>query len=151
MPSSKAQQADTADRRKKLIAMRQAGIDFDTIAERLGYASRQAASKDMCRILETNLAGERAEIETLRAQEGERLDRLQAAAWAGAIKGDLKAIDTCAKLIAQRSRLFGLNVPEQLEVVSIDALDREAQRLNRELAAFDAEAGETAGSTGPPG
>lgn len=116
MPASKAQQAKTAQRRAQAIALRLAGMDFDTIAERLGYSSRGAASKDMWRAVETNRLEEAQAVENLRDVEGQRLDRLQAAVWAKALKGDLKAVETVLKVIAQRSRLFGLDAPIRTEV-----------------------------------
>jgi hypothetical protein len=116
MPASKAQQAATAKRRAQAIALRLAGMNDDTIAERLGYASRQAASKDIHRALEANRLEEQQQVETLRYVEGQRLDRLQAAVWAKAAKGDLKAVETVLKVMAQRTRLFGLDAPVRAEV-----------------------------------
>lgn len=145
MPASKAQQAETAERRKKLIGLVMAGVDYETIAERLNYSSRQAASKDMCRILEQNVAAERAELETLRALECDRLNRLQAAIWPAATRGDLKAIAECRQIIAQRCKLLGLNAPEQLEVMSIDAIEAEWRRVSGDLAAIEAQAAQAGG------
>lgn len=116
MPASRAQQAATAKRRAQAIALRLAGMDFDTIAERLRYANRGAASKDIHRALEANRIEERQQVETLREVEGQRLDRLQAAVWAKAIKGDLKAVETVLKVIAHRTRLYGLDAPVKAEV-----------------------------------
>ncbi|MEU9014258.1 hypothetical protein AB0D12_31715 [Streptomyces sp. NPDC048479] len=116
MPASKAQQAATAKRRASAIALRLAGMDFDTIADRLEYASRQAASKDVCRALDANRLEEKEQVEQLRHVEGLRLDRLQAAVWPKAIKGDLKAVETVRRLIAERIRLFGVAEPVRTEL-----------------------------------
>ena len=116
MSASKAQQAATAKRRAQAIALRLAGTDFDTIAERLQYANRGAASKDIWRAVEANRIEEAQAVETLRDVEGQRLDRLQAAVWAQALEGDLKAVETVLKVIAQRARLFGLDAPIRAEV-----------------------------------
>ena len=116
MPASKAQQATTAKRRTQAIALRLAGMDFETIAERLGYASRQAATRDFHRAIAAARLEERQAVENLREVEGQRLDRLQAAVWAKAVKGDLKAVETVLKVIAQRSRLLGLDAPVKTEL-----------------------------------
>ncbi|MET7713674.1 hypothetical protein [Streptomyces sp. NPDC005407] len=116
MPASKAQQAATAKRRAQLIALLLAGLDYDTIADKLSYASRQAATKDMCRTLAANRLEEKQQIEQLRQIEGMRLDRLQAAVWPKALKGDLKAVETARRLIAERIRLFGVAEPMRTEL-----------------------------------
>jgi hypothetical protein len=116
MPASKAQKAFTSKRRAQAIALRLAGMDFDTIAERLDYSSRGAASKDIWRAVDANRIEEAQAVENLREVEGARLDRLQAAVWAKAIKGDLKAVETVLKVIAQRARLFGLDAPVRTEL-----------------------------------
>ncbi|MER5302291.1 hypothetical protein ABT039_22915 [Streptomyces lasiicapitis] len=120
MPASKAQRAATAHRRSQAIALRLAGMDYQTIAERLDYADRGAASKDVHRALETNLEAESAAAATLRELEVQRLDRMQAAAWAKAAKGDLKAIETVLKVIDRRARLLGLDRPARTEITGAD-------------------------------
>ena len=116
MAASKAQQAFTAKRRTQAIALRLAGMDYEAIAERLDYSSRGAASKDICRALDSYRKEEEAQVETWRQLESQRLDRLQAAAWAKAVKGDLKAVETVLKVIAQRCKLLGLDMPQRTEV-----------------------------------
>ncbi|MFD7922531.1 hypothetical protein ACFV3R_25305 [Streptomyces sp. NPDC059740] len=120
MPASKAKQAQTAKRRADAIRLRLAGMDYETIAERLGYASRGAASKDLCRAFDAFRAEEEAAVETWREIEAQRLDRLQAAAWPAAAKGDLKAIETVLKVIAQRCKLLGLDAPVRTELSGPD-------------------------------
>lgn len=134
MPASKAQRAATAERRAKAVAMRLAGVDYDTIAQRLGYASRGAAYTDIDRALQTRLAEQRHGADVLRQQELARLDRLQAAAWTAAASGDLKAIETVLKVIDRRCKLLGLDAPVRHEVVTLDAIDAEIARLTAELA-----------------
>ncbi|MFF9204415.1 hypothetical protein ACF1AE_21850 [Streptomyces sp. NPDC014986] len=120
MPASKAQRAATAKRRSQAIALRLAGMDYQTIAERLDYADRGAASKDVHRALEANLEAESVAAATLRELEVQRLDRMQAAAWAKAAKGDLKAIETVLKVIDRRARLLGLDRPARTEITGAD-------------------------------
>lgn len=75
MPASKIQQVLTAQRRKALVEMRLAGKTFEEIAEELNYSSRQAASRDLCRILDLAVTEETATAETYREVELQRLDQ----------------------------------------------------------------------------
>lgn len=150
MTVSRAKQAAIADRRAKMIQMRLAGIDFDTIAERLGYSSRNHATKDLTRTLEANVAAERTAVEALREVETRRLDRLQAAAWSAAIQGDLRAIETVLKVVAQRCKLLGLDAPQRHEVLTLDAVDEQIRLLNAQLAALDREDGAALGTEAAP-
>ncbi|MFF8840514.1 hypothetical protein [Streptomyces sp. NPDC015130] len=132
MPASKAQQAETADRRAQLVRLRRQGVPFDDPRILgLGYASRGAASKDLIRALETNRDDEAAEVSVYRQQEGERLDAMLAALWPQATeerpiygkegqyvgKGvDTRAVGEVRQIIALRAKLFGLEMPAALEV-----------------------------------
>ena len=131
MPASKAQQAETSARRAELVRLRRTGMDFDTIAARLGYSSRGAASKDLIRALESNRDEEAAEVSVYRQQEGERLDAMLAALWPQATeerpqygaegkylgKGvDVRAVGEVRQIVALRAKLFGLEMPAALEV-----------------------------------
>jgi hypothetical protein len=144
--ASKAQRAKTAQRRTQAIGLALAGLSWDAIADKLGYSSRQAAHKDVQRALAQAVAEQTSAAEELRMVELMRLDRLQAAAWPKALTGDLKAIETCLKIITERRKLLGLDAPAKLEVITLDAVDAEIRRLEAELAALPggAEAGETA-------
>lgn len=75
MPASKVQQVLAAQRRKRLIDMRLANKPFEEIAAELGYASRQAASKDFCRVLEKAIAEEATSAEVYREMELLRLEQ----------------------------------------------------------------------------
>lgn len=120
MPASKAQRAATAARRAQAISLRLAGVDYETIAAKLGYASRAAAYVDIDRALAANKAEEDAAKETLREVEAMRLDRLQAAVWSDATKGDTRSVDSALKIIAQRCRLLGLDAPTRTRIEIID-------------------------------
>ena len=113
MPASRAQRATTAARRGKAVAMRLAGLDFQTIADRLGYADRAAAHKDITRALESNVAEMHRNADVLRQEELARLDRLQAGAWTAAAAGDVKAIQAVLGIIDRRCKLLGLDVVDR--------------------------------------
>ncbi|MFJ9799838.1 hypothetical protein [Streptomyces sp. NPDC101145] len=132
MPASKAQQAETAERRAALIRLRLAGVPFeDERILSLGYASRGAASKDLIRALEERRDEQDAAASVYRQQENERLDALLEAVWDKATKPstvygkdgeplgeeiDLKAVDTVLKLMDRRAKLLGLDMPVKTEL-----------------------------------
>lgn len=112
MAASRAQQAQTAERRAQAIQLRLSGMDWETIAQQLGYANRAAACKDVSRALEASREAARKAGEDLRALELARLDRMQAALWARVLKGDTKAADTVLRLMQRRARLAGLEAEQ---------------------------------------
>ncbi|MFB8402192.1 hypothetical protein [Streptomyces sp. NPDC055912] len=119
MSASKAKRAEVAERRKNAIQMVLAGLDYETIAERLGYASRGAAHTDVSRALSANLADVKKEAATLREVQARRYQRLLAAVWAKAIKADtdnLKAVETAARLVDRIVKLYGLAEPDKLDI-----------------------------------
>lgn len=187
MPPSRAQQADIAARRIQMIKMRRDGIGFQAIADTLGYASRQAASKDFCRTLEQHIAEQHSSMEVLRELELlrldgelERLDRLYGKVerildkfhvtvqFGKVINVDgepleddgpaLAAVDRLVKIEdarrrngERRAKLMGLDAAQKVEVLTLDALDAEAARLNDLLAAGDSEAATYSGDPGTAG
>ncbi len=133
MPASKAQRAKTAQRRTQAVQLRLAGVDFETIADRLGYSSRGAAYTDITRALEGSLAELKHGADVLRHEELLRLNRLQAGLWSAALAGDTKSAETVLKIIDRRCRLLGLDAPQRHEVVTMSAIEAEIQRLTTEL------------------
>ncbi|MFD7980198.1 hypothetical protein [Streptomyces sp. NPDC059071] len=132
MPHSLAEQAEVAARRAELIRLRLRGVPFnDPRILGLGYASPQAASKDLIRALEANRDAAAAEASVYRQQENERLDALLTAVWAQATEErplygkdgefignavDMRAVDTVLKLMDRRAKLNGLDMPVKTEV-----------------------------------
>lgn len=133
MPASRAQRAATADRRTKAIALHLAGVDWQGIADQLGYASRGAAHTDVTRALQANLAAEAEQVETMRYTVNLRLERLQAAMWPKAVKGDTKAADTSLRIIQQWCKVNGVEAPTQIALQH--RLDMEATVVADALAA----------------
>jgi hypothetical protein len=139
MPASKAQQAATAERRKRAIALRIAGLDYQAIADQLGYADRAAAWVDIDRALKKNLTEEAEQIELLRHIAVQQLNRLQAAVWPKAIKGDTRAAETALRVITQRCKLEGVEAPTRIALqhrIDLDG-DLVASALAAALDALD--------------
>ncbi|MFE4329643.1 hypothetical protein ACFRQM_09325 [Streptomyces sp. NPDC056831] len=116
MSASKAKRAQVAERRKNAIQMVLAGLDYETIAERLGYASRGAAHTDVDRALTANITDLKKEAGTLREVQARRYHRLLTAVWPKALKGDLKAVETASRLTDRVVKLYGLAEPDKLDL-----------------------------------
>lgn len=160
MPASKAQQAHTAKRRAQAIQMLLAGVDYDTITEKLGYASRQAASKDVCRALDIYREEMREQAANHQARQLMRLDRVLAAVWPKVLKGDLKAADTALRVITQQCKVLGVDAPIRAEITGpgggpISLTPADMDEFERLLSAGDADpaadpdGGETVGDDTP--
>lgn len=141
MPASKAQRAATADRRRRAIALKLAGADYESIARALGYASRGAVHTDITRALEASLREQAHDLEIWRHEGVLSLQRLKRAVWAAALSGDLKAAEVALKIVDRLLRLTGADLPARVEVITMSAIEAEISRLSAELAA-DAEDGE---------
>lgn len=148
MPASRAQQARTAERRRQAIAMALAGADWDTIADRLGYASRGAAHTDVTRAMEKAAAEAIRDADVLRHIELARLDRIQVAYWVRALGGrdpdtgitrppDPDAARVVQWCIDRRCKLLGLDAAIKHEVVTLSAIERAIADLEAQLAQAD--------------
>lgn len=133
MPASKAQQTAVAERRAKAIQMRLAGVDWDVITDRLGYRDRNHACKDVRRALAAHRKQEAADADEMRQVVGMRYERLIAALWPKALKGDTKAAETAGRMNERLGRLYGVEAPRRVNV--------EAQQLGDEIMALLAEMG----------
>ena len=108
----------------KAVTMRKAGYTLKQIADECGYAAPSGAHKAIMRSLKRLSDQIIDETDNLRALESERLDRLWHEAYmiaTGAVTGTtvetrLKAMMACVQISRQRSRVQGLNKPEQVNV-----------------------------------
>jgi len=137
-------------RQIKAVALRLAGLDFQSISDQLGYTNRSLAAQDVDRAISARIEDGTRSIDELREMELLRLDRLQAAAWAKALAGELKSIELVMKIIDRRCKLLGLDAPERHEVVTLDWLDTQIRDLQARIAARAAD-GAPAAIEGPAG
>lgn len=117
-------------RRRAALEMLRGGADIATIWPQLGYPSEKVCQMDVDRIL---LKIARIPYEEAKAIELARLDGLILAHWPAARRGDMQATDRVLKIIDARSKILGLNAPIRSEVVSMDAVESEIRRLEREM------------------
>ncbi|WP_327385056.1 hypothetical protein [Streptomyces sp. NBC_01207] len=128
MAASKAQRAAAAKKREQAIALKIAGLDWATIADRTGYASPGAACTAVSEALKVNIAAQGVQAAELRELTIRRYDRLQAAYWADALKGNVKAADIVLKCLKGRAAIEGTEAPTRLNL--------DAQRLGDEILAL---------------
>ena len=94
---------------RKAYELRQAGCSWFAISESLQISEARAGQLVKMTISEAAKLvsdGARQELLTL---EVERLDAMQESLWPTAISGDTRAIETVLKIIAQRSKMLGLD------------------------------------------
>lgn len=116
MTASEEDQNRVRERRKQLVQLKLAGLDWATIADRCGYSSGDYARLDYRRAREASKVELHTSVEEARWLEVDRLDRLQAAVWPKALKGDTKAADTAHRLIVSRCKILGLEAPTQIQL-----------------------------------
>ena len=106
---------ETAERKRQAVALRIAGATFEQIGERLGI-SKQAAHGLVVKALEATNKQTAETAEQLRAIELQRLDALQAALWADAMRGDEQKVDRVLRVMQRRAALLGLDAPARQEI-----------------------------------
>ncbi|MFK0182067.1 hypothetical protein ACIQVR_39655 [Streptomyces xanthochromogenes] len=175
MAVNRGERAAMAVRRAKLVEYRRRKVPYSQFYKELGYANANAASRDFHRALEESIAEQHASVEVYREEQLIELDFLAEEAHkilrtrhyvinSGRIvehpdTGEpleddgpvLAAIDRLVKILDRIAKLRGLDAPQRLEVMTIDAIEAAIADLNEQLAASDAQAEAPAGTQGAPG
>lgn len=115
MSASRAQRATAAKKRAEAIKLKIEGLDWDTIAERVGYRSRGAACTAVGEALRIHQAEQDTAATELITLTVLRYDRLQAAFWPQALDGDVKAAEIVLKCLAGRAKIEGTDAPRKIE------------------------------------
>lgn len=155
MTSNSVRQPDERERARHCLALRLEGRAWHAVAEEVGYTNEASARSAVRRLLDRVEAEDVAEFRSI---EGARLDALLLTYWGPAVGGDLKAAEFALKVIAQRAKLLGLNLPEKVELsspVSNEEFAATAARLMAEIEAGGQppalESAEADNWTGTPG
>jgi len=132
----------------KALRLRSLGMSYQAIADQMGVT--KATAYNRC---QRALAAIPAEaVDEFRRLEGQRLDLLLEKAMDKALseeKGALFAIDRVLAIMDRRAKLMGLDAPIKTEVITLDYIQSEIQRLEITLGELDADdsAAEVGGST----
>lgn len=100
-------------RERQAAELRMAGVTYQDIAERLGYAGKSGAYKAVVRFLKR--LGPSEDVETLRRLAHARYERMLMSLWADATSQDpdLAAQAAVRKIIREERKLLGIDVPEE--------------------------------------
>lgn len=124
-PASKKRRELHQARRTEALALILAGLSYEQVAERLDISMRGVY--DM--VNRTLHNAENRVVEEMRNVENARLDRVQAAIWPKALKGDIKAVDAYLKISARRAKMNGLDAPTKVNL-SLNVRTEMEQALN---------------------
>tara|TARA_R110002020_G_scaffold128694_4_gene288406 strand:+ start:3348 stop:3830 length:483 start_codon:yes stop_codon:yes gene_type:complete len=122
---SPALSPETAERYRRVVQLRAAGLTFDRIANELGYASRSGAKEAYDAALKS--WGTEA-VSDLRVLEGERIDELWRRTYQRLLEGEQEEMDTseftgllntAIRLSKRRSEIFGIDAPRQMEITGL--------------------------------
>jgi hypothetical protein len=135
MAASKAQRIVTAKRRAQAVELKLAGLTFQQIADQLGYADRASACKDLDRALEQHVMERNRNVDLLIEEQLLVLLRMRRAFWPDAIKADKGAGEMVLKTTDRITKLLKLDPTLQvnLEITSVDAIDRQIEELGKQL------------------
>jgi len=111
---NRARSVNIAERRAQALQLRRAGADYRAIAAAMGVTVH-VAWNDVQRGLKAII---QEPAEDVRQLELERVDRLFMVAYQKALAGDLKAIDTCLRIMDRRAKLLGLDVPQKVDLTA---------------------------------
>jgi hypothetical protein len=166
MATSRATKAVVAARRAKLVEYRRKKIPYAKFYKELGYGSINEATRDFQRALAESIARQDTSVELYREEQLQELEYLAEEAHkilrdvhyivstSGKVALDpdteqplidhaprLQAIDRLLRILDRVAKLRGTE-QIRVEVLTIDAIDAEIQRLSRDLAALGDEASE---------
>lgn len=127
-----AEEAERDQRRAKCVDLRIKGHTFQSIADALGYANRDAAWRDWRRALELARAEADMDLSDARAFELARLDAVDRLAWVQAEAGELKALEVLLKVSDRRAKMLGLDQPIT-HTINFEDIDRAIAEYEQRL------------------
>lgn len=101
-----------AEKQAEALRLRKAGLTYEEIADRLGYANKSGAYKTVMSALR-KIVQEPAD--ELRKLEIERLDVMLASLWPFILKGSPRHVEIGLKVMDRRAALLGLDAPKVVE------------------------------------
>jgi len=124
-----------AERRQRVSALRLMHYTQREIAAEIGV-SVATVNRDLA-VVRAEWADRRSQsYESWVAEELAKIDLLERAILPAAISGDDKAQARIVQFMDRRARMMGLDKPERFEhtVITLDAVEAEIARLEREMA-----------------
>lgn len=137
-PTKTISRSDRKDRRQQAVQMRLAGYSPEEIAEQLGYVSPKAASDDIYNAIVGTMTLSDRQIEVLREIESRRMDMMLKALMPGIERGNNRSIEVAIRILERRAKMYGLDSPTQLQVLTLDSLDAQIAALTEEMSKMPA-------------
>lgn len=129
-------------RPEQAARLRVMGLNYQQIADQVGYASRAAAFNAVKSVMD-GAPEVLADRDTLIRMECARLDEIQRAAWSGAMVADPDCARIVLSVMQRRAKMLGLDAPTRTEQKVTTELDAEIEELLRGL-------GQLQGAVAPP-
>ena len=101
--------------RRRALELRAAGKPYHEIAEALGISDSRAIHY-VAEALERLQGEEVRHADAARHLELARLDAMFAAHWDDALAGNVRATETCLKIMDRRARYLGLDAPVKVDI-----------------------------------
>lgn len=108
---------EAALRSKQALELRMAGVNFDQIANKLGYSNRSGAYQAVMAALRRLPA---PEVEEYRKLNIERLNKARMANWPNVTGGEHKAIEIEIKIQQREAAYLGLDAPQKVALGGAD-------------------------------
>jgi hypothetical protein len=137
-PTKTISRSDRKDRRQQAVQMRLAGYSPEEIAEQLGYVNPKAASDDIYNAIVGTMTLSDRQIEVLREIESRRMDMMLKALMPGIERGNNRSIEVAIRILERRAKMYGLDSPTQLQVLTLDSLDAQIAALTEEMSKMPA-------------
>lgn len=112
---------EQVERMRQVLDLRLAGLSYNVIAERVGYATASGAKRCYDRALALTL---QPSADALRETQLARLERLHAAQWPRALRGEWRAVQAILKIAEREANLMGLDHAHGIAERQQEALER---------------------------
>jgi len=143
------------EKQKLALQLALAGEEYQSIADKVGYNSRQAAWKAVKSALNKTVTEDAEQVKLMQMR---RLDRMLKALWPEVLQGNVKAILAAIRVEERRAKLLGLDGPIKLQHDLGDEVAEGVQRFHelldrliRARRALGAEGGVSPGGAAPDG
>lgn len=117
----------------KALELALAGASYEQIAKACGYQHRSSAMRIVRLAIKKWSPIDSSDAEAVRDVELARLDRLQAAHWSKALKGDHRSTEMILRIMRRRSLLLGLDAALKVDATISDSLDAQIEELVNSL------------------
>ena len=115
MAQSAAQRVEIAQRERRAVDLRIAGLTLQQISDTLGLGGRQHAK----RMTDRGIGRDRAaSVAEWRALTVERLETAHRVVWPRVLQGDLLAVDRMLRISERVSKLLGMDEPMKATIVA---------------------------------